>query len=80
MPASWDTCSAHLLGRVSGHGTGLDLAVWAGVVPVLFGSLVLQHLLPACHLRTPRSESPSVAAISQSIDANPPNTENSSPL
>src|ERR1700694_4290938 len=58
MPTSWDTCGAHLPGRVWGLGTGLDLAVWAGVVLVLFGSVVLLHLPPSCHLHSLSSALP----------------------
>ncbi len=43
MPTSWDTGSTYLLGRVWGYGTGVNLVVWAGAVPVLFGTPVLPH-------------------------------------
>jgi hypothetical protein len=40
-----------------GHDIGVNLAVWAGVGPVLFGGIVLPHPEPGCHpcpLATPR--------------------------
>ncbi len=43
MPTLWDTGSTYLPGRVWGYGTGVNLVVWAGAVPVLFGTPVLPH-------------------------------------
>lgn len=34
-----------------GHDIGVNLAVWAGVVPVLFGGIFLPHLELSCHPR-----------------------------
>jgi len=44
MPTLWDTGSTYLPGRVWGSGTGVNLVVWAGAVPVLFGTPVLPQL------------------------------------
>jgi len=43
-PTLWDTGSTYLPSRVWGYGTGVNLVVWAGAVPVLFDTPVLPQL------------------------------------
>ncbi len=50
MPTLWDTGSTYLPGRMWGYGTGVNLVVWAGAAPVLFGTPVLPQLFFFCRL------------------------------